>query len=87
MTLPGCPVFCVCARCSAATANRHRAGDEKLGRDWRAGNGCDCSACSTLRATLDAVDQRLGRVDATAARFGTAQTLTAPQCFHRPGDN
>jgi len=79
--------FCVCARCSAAIANGHRAGDERLGRDWRAGHGCGCSACSTLRAILDAVDHRLERVQVTAALFRPAQGMRTPQGFPRTSDN
>lgn len=58
----GHPLFCVCDACSSKVAAEHRDGDEKLGRDWRAGAGCGCAACRAARATLDDIDPRFANI-------------------------
>ncbi len=70
-----CPMFCVCVKCSQHTAGEHRDGDERLGRDWRAGNGCGCPACRDLRAVLDEVDAGFARVTAAEDRLAAHRRL------------
>lgn len=56
------PMFCVCDQCSAKVAAGHREGDERFGRNWRAGEGCGCAACRAYRKTLDDIDAGFSRI-------------------------
>ena len=58
-----CSIFCVCTKCSQRIAGEHRAGDERLGRDWLGGHGCACSACRDLRTILNDIDASFKRLE------------------------
>ena len=61
--MSGHPTFCVCDLCSARVAAGHRNGDEKLGRNWLAGEGCGCVACRDYRKTLADIEAGFARIE------------------------
>jgi len=72
------PMFCVCDICSCRVAMEHCAGDERLGRDWRKGEGCGCAACKLARKNLDDIDASFARIRSLEALRGLIRNLDAP---------
>jgi hypothetical protein len=75
-----CPMFCVCAKCSARIANEHRKADEACGRDWDTG-GCQCGACRMYRATIAEIHRGFARIEALQRQLSNVRALKRAASF------
>lgn len=77
------PMFCVCDSCAFDVAMAHKAGDERFGRDWTAGNGCGCASCRKFRP-IEASFRRIAELEKQRTRIAalSAALRSDPEVPH-----